>query len=330
MALAKTIEHLPGSILHHELSLGTLALGAFSYLYVREKNATAALKQQYENKPKIISRWSDVGDHSMVIRVGFRQDPEAIADTIDQFLAPFGSRHYMKSAASSEANKDAQLKLIDKERGRSKIDILLSKGGKDRLDEYADSEFMDEYGPIEMVNIDSSPFTKDHIRWRGRAALAGAKFLPSTHSVAQLYSLYMNAHAKKLPEHSTLVADEHVRRHLQGTATTNLFEAKKEVEPLLRPVSEGESLMSGMRKSNIGKLIYYTSPFDSVVDTYSAYRWLRQKSGRDDAQLAVDTSRNNRSHAGSTEWPERLVTEIKRHINAIDDTAEPHSLLLQQ
>jgi hypothetical protein len=305
MALLRSLEQLSLNLLHHDhhLALGTLAVGAVSSLYTHEKTATRAEKSLLDTGPKVVSRRSDRGDSVFIFRVGLMQDPQRFGDRLGPHLDALGPSYFMKSSVNDQANKEAQLKILEQEAGRRVVIFGNSKGGKDEVHEMADPDYMAEHARIDKLYLDSTPFDRSHIRWRGRAMLLGASFLPDTRMAAALFARKMQKEALR-----------HGERFVKGLSSASFYETQSEIPLLLQDLPANESIAAGLSPENVQEITMLSSSYDSMVNMQRSHAWLVDATNRTDIQLKIDEVREDGSHAGVTDHPEYLVRELTQYV----------------
>ncbi|MDB5176358.1 MAG: hypothetical protein JWN75_26 [Candidatus Saccharibacteria bacterium] len=304
MTVIQSFEHLPRKIAEQtNNSIGTYAFGAVFNRIARERAATDADKALVSTRPVVVPRESDNGNHAFVFSMGMMQDPVRFSERVGPYIDQFGPSYYVKRSNNDLANKEARLQIAQKLQGRSMVVFGNSRGGKDEVREMADPAYMDEHGQIDLLTLHSSPLTPRHIRYSGRAMLFLGALLPDTHSVAVEF-------AKNQQEKAREQGD----RFMRGLAVASFYEAQAEIPVLLRDLPTDGSIAVGLRHDNVRKIQMISSPYDGLVRTQAAYRWLVKQSGRSDIDFEIDTTLEHGSHAGFTDRPESQIQRFEKHI----------------
>jgi hypothetical protein len=303
MTVIQSFEHLPKKIAEQKNnSIGTIALGAVFNLLARERKATQADKALIDNKPKVIPRRSDAGEHVFVFSMGLMQDPGRFSERIGPLVDQFGPSYYVKRTNNDAANKAARLEIVNQERGRQVVVFGNSKGGKDEVREMTDPDYMTEHGQIDWLTLHSSPLSRSHIRKGGRIAMLGGLLLPETHSVAVEF-------AKKQQEK----AREQGERFVRALSVASFYEARAELPVLLDDLPTDGSIAVGLNPVNVKRITMVSSPYDRLVDMKASYEWLKAQTGRSDIEFEVDETLEHGSHAGFTDRPESQMQVFEKY-----------------
>ncbi len=304
MTVIQSFEHLPKKIAEQRNnSIGTYALGAVFNLLARERAATQADKALISDRPRVIPRRSDAGEHVFVFSMGLMQDPQRFSERIGPLMDQFGPSYYVKRTANDAANKTARLQIVNQERGRQVVVFGNSKGGKDEVREMTDPDYMAEHGQIDWLTLHSSPLSRNHIRKGGRIAIHGGLLLPETHSVAVEF-------AKKQQEKAREQGDQFVR----ALSVASFYEARAELPILLNDLPTDGSIATGLSPGNVKKITMVSSPYDHLVDMQASHEWLKTQTGRQDIELEVDETLEYGSHAGFTDRPESQIGVIQKYV----------------
>lgn len=304
----RSFEHLPIDSLHNSyVQIGARAVGAVFHWCRHELELTRAERMELNGEPAVIPVGEDNGETVQVIRVGFRQSIDRVAEGIDDELAHLGRRYYMKSSPDAAKNKRERIRIARETLGRRMLVYGISKGGKDEVGEYADDRYMKEHGPIDAVFFDSSPFHWRHIRAKGRAAALAALCIPPVHTSASLYYGFAQREITNLLQGDCADLPARIVRSVSPTC---FYEHRSELPSLLRPLPAQAQVSYGMRDENIGELFYVSSPHDSTVNTEAAHAYIEQLSGRQ-VHLKVDHTREWGNHAGITDNTASFVREVE-------------------
>jgi hypothetical protein len=301
MPLSKTIEqlHFPGP---DRLMLGATLMAAAAHLVAQEVAATRADKEQIDEGMLIETHPSDEGDAVLLFDVGLFQDPAKVKQRLGPRVEHLGPSYFLKHAPDVNVNRNEELKILEREKGRKIVTISTSKGGLDRVRMMADPTFAQEHDYVTLSSFDSAPFITSHLKARGKLLAWGGLMLPDSH----LSSVGFNWRSATLEK-------KRGESFVRSTGPQSFYEAKNDARVLMSTYTQEEAIREAFDEEHVGSIIAVAAAKDRLVNTGAAANWLQRATGRV-VLHHIDTNRKKGDHAGITDEPDFQIRQIERYL----------------
>jgi hypothetical protein len=311
MSLLRSFEQISQNLLHHDqLTIGGTLVAAASHLIAQEVERTRADRERIDDRPTVAIHNSDKGNVLFVVHTGLFHEALPVEERLGPALEHMGPTIVIEHTSNSEASRNKQLELIQKF-GRSTVDICISKGGKDHIRDMSDSDYRQERGRSALVVNDSVPYLKRHIRLTERMNMLVGLAVPDSHTTATLLAWKMQQEKKRLGD-----------RFVRGTGTDLLHKVKDGIHTLRSDALMEQAAHEAYSEEWVDQIIAISALNDRVVNTVRSNEWLEAATGRV-IPFHIDPLRTPGDHAGVTDNPEYMVSQIEMSLAGDYELAAP-------